>query len=58
MWLEFQQDPELEFEFFLAEQLGKTVAELSEMDHAEFVRWAIFYGRRRQREQLAAQKAG
>lgn len=53
MWLEFQQDPELEFEFALAEKLGKTVAELSDMDNAEFVRWAVFYGRRRQREQLA-----
>lgn len=58
-WLEFEQDPELEFEFYLAEQLGKTVTALrSEMDNDEFLRWAIFYGRRRQRQQLEQQKAG
>jgi hypothetical protein len=57
-WLEFQTNPELEFEFFLAQKLGKTVAELQTMSGDEFMRWAIFYGRKRQREELALQKAG
>ena len=51
MWLEFETDPELEFEFYLAQKLGKTVAQMrAEMNNEEFMRWAIFYGRKRQRE--------
>jgi hypothetical protein len=33
-----------------------TVAEMEErMSNAEFVRWSIFYGRRAQQQQLAAE---
>lgn len=49
---------ELEFEFFLAQKLGRTVAELRKIDHAEWVGWCVYYGRKAQREELAAAKAG
>ncbi|HKY77450.1 MAG TPA: hypothetical protein VJS45_14980 [Acidimicrobiia bacterium] len=41
-------------EFFVAEQLGMTVADLrARMDQAEFVRWTIYYARRAQRREVA-----
>lgn len=57
MYLEMDEDPTIEFEFFLAQKLGRTVAELREMDHAEFVGWGVYYGRKGQREQIAIAKA-
>lgn len=51
MWMEFQSSPELEFEFRLAKELGMTVARMrAEMDNDEFIRWAIYFGRKWQRE--------
>lgn len=44
---------ELEFEFFLAQKLGRTVTELREMPGWEFTGWAVYYGRKAQREQVA-----
>lgn len=42
-------------EFFIAERLGMTVAELrARLDQAEYVRWTIFYARRAQRQELHA----
>lgn len=52
------ENGELEFEFFLAQKLGRTVAELREMDHGEWVGWCVYYGREAQRQQLAMAKAG
>jgi hypothetical protein len=52
-YLKFESDPELEFEFFLAAELGMTVARLrSEMSADEFMRWQIFHGRRSQRAEI------
>ncbi len=53
-----ETEPELEFEFMLAQKLGRTVAEMRRMDMAEFVGWRIFYSRKWQREELEAKKAG
>ncbi|MFI1195515.1 hypothetical protein ACH4T9_19970 [Micromonospora sp. NPDC020750] len=54
----FDAEPELEFEFFLADRLGRTVEELREsMTQDEFVRWSVFHGRKAQRAELA-RKAG
>lgn len=44
---------DLEFEYYLAEQLGKTVAEMRQMSGDEFTGWVVYYGRKAQREQLA-----
>lgn len=51
-------DPTLEFELFLAQQLGMTRARLrEEMPAAEFIDWQVYYGRKAQREQLAMARA-
>lgn len=53
----FEADSELEFEFFLAQKLGLTVARLrEEMSADEFVHWHIYYARKAQREELAQKK--
>jgi hypothetical protein len=52
-----ETDPTLEFEYFLAQKLGRTVAELRQMGNDEFVGWQVFYSRKAQDEQLEMQKA-
>jgi hypothetical protein len=48
---------ELEFEFYLAERLHMTVAQLRRtMSAREFMQWGIYYGRKAQRQELAARK--
>lgn len=43
----------MEWEFFLAERLRKTVASLrSEMSNAEFEQWRIYYSRKAQLSQI------
>jgi hypothetical protein len=51
-------NPELEFEFFLGEKLGKTVAEIRAIDNAEFVHWCMYYGRKAQQQELASKMRG
>jgi hypothetical protein len=54
----FETNPDQEFEFYLAEKLGKTVDELrGQLSGDEFTRWAVYFGRKEQRHQLAALKA-
>lgn len=53
-YLRFEDDPELEMEFFVAEQLGMTVGELrARMSSDEFLGWAVYFGRKSQRRELA-----
>ena len=49
--------PSLEFEFFLAQKLGRTVADLRAMSQAEFTGWEVYYGRLAQRQELAQLQA-
>lgn len=52
-YLEFEANKDLEMEFYVAEQLGMTVAALRrDMSGDEYVRWVIYYGRKAQRRQL------
>lgn len=53
MYLMMETSPDLEFEFFLAQKLGRTVAELREMSAREFLGWSVYYARKAQREELA-----
>jgi len=55
--LEFESDPDAEFEFFLAEKLGRFVEELEELPNEEFVRWRVYFGRKAQRREIEAKKA-
>lgn len=58
-YLAFENDPGLEFEYFLAQKLGMTVARLrAEMDGGEFVYWTRFYARKQQAQELARLTAG
>lgn len=51
--MRFEADPELEMEFFVAEQLGMTVGELrARMSSEEFLGWAVYFGRKSQRREL------
>jgi hypothetical protein len=53
IYMKMEMTPELEFEFYLAQKLGKTVAELRQMSQSEFLGWSVYYGRKAQREELA-----
>ena len=56
-YLAFENDPDWELEFFLAEKLHMTVARLRrEMPNDELVRWSVYFGRRNQEAELAAAK--
>jgi len=49
---------DLEFEHFLAERLGMTVARLRrEMSAEEFGRWDVYFGRKAQRREMAMARA-
>lgn len=49
---------ELEFEFFLAEKLRMTVAQLRRgMTAQEFMQWGVYYGRKAQKQELAMLQA-
>src|SRR5689334_12190051 len=51
----FDRNPDLEFEFFLAVKLGRTVAELrDQMSADEFMRWAVYYARLAQKREMAS----
>jgi len=54
--LEFESDPDAEFAFFLAEKLHRTVAELEEMDNAEYLKWNVYYVRKAHRRKHAARR--
>lgn len=54
----FEASPETEFEFFLAQKLSRTVAELrTGISQQEFLEWGVFYARKAQREELEMTKA-
>lgn len=45
------------FAYFLADQLKKTVTELGDMPHSEYVGWKSFHVIKRQQEELATKRA-
>lgn len=50
---------ELEFEFYLAERLRMTVDQLRRtMTAREFMQWGIYFGRKSQRQEMAARARG
>lgn len=56
---DFDRDDDLELEFYVADRLGMTVARLrAEMGNDEFVRWAVYHGRKAQRAQLETETDG
>lgn len=57
MYLMMENNSDLEFEFYLADRLKMTVAELREMSSTEFLGWSVYHGRRAQRQELATKMA-
>jgi hypothetical protein len=59
-YLALENDPDLEFEFYLARQIGgMTVAEMRQrMGNDEYVLWTRFFMRKQQAEELANLRAG
>lgn len=52
-----ERNPELEFEFFLAQKLSMTVAQMRhQVSSEEFLHWYIFFARKAQREELEVMK--
>lgn len=58
-YLELEQTPGLEFEFYLATRLHMTVGQIRrDMAHEEFVMWSTYYARLAQQQELERLKAG
>ena len=54
----FEENPRIEFEFYLAERLKMTVGTLRDtMANDEFIRWEMYFSRIAQREELERLKA-
>lgn len=47
---------DLKFQFFLAHELKKTIAEIREMEPAEYIHWAMYFGQIAQQKELANRK--
>jgi hypothetical protein len=57
-WLKLETDPDFHFDFFLAERMHRTVAEVRRtLSARERMQWSVYYGRKAQQQQLAALKA-
>lgn len=56
-YLAFEHGDADEFEFFIAEKLGRTVDELGVMPNDEYVKWFVYFGRKAQRREIEAKKA-
>lgn len=53
-----EAEPDFELEFVLAEKLKMTVSQLrQDMSQREFMEWAVYLGRKAQREEMAQTKA-
>lgn len=45
------------FSYFLADRLGRTLGELDDMPHAEYVGWVSYHKVRNQQDELAVKRA-
>ncbi len=56
---EFEDRPDLEFDYFLARELRMTVGQMRQtVTGEEYLGWSTFYKRKHQREELARLRAG
>lgn len=59
LYLAFEHQPGLEFEFYLAQKLSMTVGRMrKEMSQVEFQHWGIYYARKAQRAELERARHG
>lgn len=58
-YLELETNPDIEFDYYLAEQLGMTVERLRrEMSNSEYLQWNVYYARKAQRTEMARLRGG
>ena len=57
-YLEIEENDDIAFEFFLGEKLGKSIAEIRELDNLEFMRWGVWFARKAQQKELAQKQGG
>lgn len=49
----FDEDPDQEWQYVLADRLRRPVYELDNMSRIEYVGWQVYLGRKAQQEELA-----
>ena len=52
MYQQLETSPDLLFELFLAEKLGKTLGEIRQIPNEEFLLWNTHYARQAQQAEL------
>lgn len=57
-YLAFESDSDDDFRFFLAYTLKKTIDEIDALSYMEYMKWAVWLGRKSQYEELAAKSKG
>lgn len=58
MYLRMETTDGIEFDYYLAEKLGRTVAEMrATVSNAEYVGWSVYFGRKAQRQEMAMKDA-
>jgi hypothetical protein len=57
-YLRFEAEPDEEFDHYLAQKLGMTVARMrDEVSSDEWLRWSVYFGRKAQRQELEMKQA-
>ena len=51
--MRFETEPEFHFEFYLAERLHLSLAQVRRMPAQEFMQWGVYFGRKAQQRELA-----
>ena len=54
-----ETNSDIEFDFYLAQHLGMTVATMrASLSNDEYVGWSVYFGRKAQRQEMAAKTRG
>jgi hypothetical protein len=53
----FEENPDIEFDYFLAETLKKTVADIRQMSNIEWLEWGTYFSRKAQAIELETKSA-
>lgn len=47
-----EADPAVEFDYYLAEKLGKTLTEIHDISSLEYAGWITYFNRKAQKQEL------
>jgi hypothetical protein len=56
-WIRLETDAAFHFDFFLAEKLHLSLAQVRGLPAREWMEWSIYFGRKAQQRELAMMKA-